>query len=261
MPGASCTPAARRNPIFGGSLRISSGFQRAVADHSTRPKGILVLPANHSFIRQIVSVLVATLVLGSGAVATADTPVTVGTMLIAEYSSSASALVLRLTRRIGMLRESEPSEQISVYGDGHVVVDRAAYRKDGGTFELILTKPELGELLADVLAGGVADFDAEQARQDRKSAARAASAQALRAGTEIHWSSDGEWTEIDVNLMRYRGTAAGAVWHDDVRKRATWHGLRGDVKSHPELEALQGLAQAEERIAALASRSDLREVR
>lgn len=184
--------------------------------------------------------LVSLLLLAAGAAAQSPADEVV-------YSTAADSLVIEFREQPGELRSPGPS--LRVYGDGRFVVQRPTGMKRAGEFSARLTREELAGLLERLAGDGVLDFDAEAARRARADAA---------AG-RISEASDPDSIFLVVRAARVPAGAARSA--APAEKRITWRGLRGDVRAHPEILALQGLADACAELRALVDARDLEPLR
>jgi hypothetical protein len=78
-----------------------------------------------------------------------------------DFNTEPGHLVAALREMHPELAGQDPTPLVRVYGDGRVVLHRAAYMKRAGHYELQLDDRELGALLAE-LAGALQAFDPDE---------------------------------------------------------------------------------------------------
>lgn len=172
-----------------------------------------------------------------------------------ELPSSGSVAVIEYNVIHEMLAESDPEPLVKVFANGWVRVHLPSYMANAGDYRVRLTTQELRQLLADLAADGVMDFDRASASADRQAAAAAA-----RGAGILHHVSDVSETLIDIKLGSYR--SAGAVLtQNDFTKSIRWPNVYTDARQFQSVAQLQGLARAEERLRAILNRPDLTPIR
>lgn len=161
--------------------------------------------------------------------------------------------VVRYQEIIPALADDDPGPTVEVFGDGRVRVHFPRYMRRAGTYEMRLPPERLERLLADLLADGIADFDADRVQTVRGEAeVERESARRRSAGDpEVHSRTDPTTTVIETRLTARRARQSRAP--HVVR----WTGLRGDAEMFPEVPALAGLAAAEQRLRSLLEHPDL----
>ena len=155
-----------------------------------------------------------------------------------DWDHSANAVILELRTEIGMIAEAEKGPVITIFGDGTVEAYYPFYMKRAGVWRAQLSASELDTLVTDIARSGVLDFDAVFLREEKQDLARDKSA----AG-ELRHISDGEWTDLRVNL-RLDSDSTSAPLTRQIR----WYNLDWDIREHPELVELQSLMDATVRL-------------
>lgn len=155
-------------------------------------------------------------------------------------SAADSSVVLRYQSRV--LRGPDAGPSVTVHDDGRVRVHRPAYFVDAGEYELRLPARELENLVAELLALGLADVDTAAIRSEQTNRARARLASRGSIETRV-----GAATSLfELRLAVASDRSDGALRR--VERRLLWRGLAHDARSFPEIEALANLAAAEERL-------------
>lgn len=153
--------------------------------------------------------------------------------------------ILSLSERIGMLEVQDEAPLVQVFASGEVLVHRPSHWINPGDFRTTLSPAELETLVVDLLDLDLGSVDA--------AAIQAAKAQSRRrAGDhyEIHVSDPNEIT-LTVNVSGSAGRAA-------VRKEIRHLGLRADAVTYPEIDEVQAMLAATNRLRELASSRNLR---
>ena len=172
-----------------------------------------------------------------------------------ELPQSAAAVVVEYTVFHQMLADNDPTPLLRVYADGRVRVHYPVYMSRAGDYETLLAPDELQGLLADLVADGVLDFDAEATLADRAAAAAAA-----RAAGRLYHVSDVSVTRIDVRVGSYRAPGTSQAI-PDFEKNVAWPNVYTDARRFAGVSGVQGLARAEERLRAIMQRDDLTRIR
>ena len=178
------------------------------------------------------------------------------------YSSDADAVILQYSLEIGMLKNTDPTPILTVYGDGRVNVHFPAYMKKAGDYRLQLTERELSSLLTSMIEKGVMEFDEKAVKTMKKNAARQRREAAKSRGetSEDVYYSDGETTVIEMYLDGYRPAGKSGPMREKVRKKVSWHGLRWDAKQNPGIASLKGIADVEHELRGLVEHKDLQKI-
>lgn len=167
-----------------------------------------------------------------------------------DYPSDPGFIVLEYMQRHAMLQE--PTTVLRLYGDGHVRVHYPQGMTRAGDYDLLLTGGEVRKLLGTLVANGVFDFEPREVARLRR---EAEAERSQREGT-LFAVSDDTYTEITVRLNRYTPPGGGASI-GDFAKTVTWSNVNVDARMYPSVNALQGLAAAEQELRALLERDDL----
>jgi len=170
-----------------------------------------------------------------------------------DYTADADTVIVSMNQVPDGLEDQDPTPRLRVYGDGRVLVHYPHYMKKAGDYSFVLSKEELDALITSMIEKGTVDFDAATVKSDRQRASVAK--REANPGVAYYQSSD-TLTVIEVNLSTYKAAGSTAV-QNDVSKRIEWHGLRTDVKAHPDIDALQRLAEAEAELVELSLHSEL----
>lgn len=166
--------------------------------------------------------------------------------------ASASTVVLEYTHIHHMLAEHDPVPLIRVYADGRVLIHHPAYMAAAGDYELRLTARELADLFSSFESEGLMDVDVDAGWQEREVARESLAA----SSGELTYRSDTMETWI-----RVRGAVdpSGVLAANSAEtfKEVRWPNVFTDAQRYPGIEAVQVIASAEEKLAALLERDDL----
>lgn len=170
-----------------------------------------------------------------------------------EYATSPDAVVLRYQRILGGMRDPDPGPSVTLYGDGRVHVHYPRYMKRAGEWTLRLPRARMDTLLRGwIIDSGLAEFDAVSAR----TASRQAELEKAARG-ELYYVSDPDITSIELNLSGYRGKGETGEVLRKVSRSYRWSGLQDQVRRHPGISGLAGLASVERDLLAILGRDDL----
>jgi hypothetical protein len=202
--------------------------------------------AGYSSIRVVVVLCVALAAMRSDAQATAASRF--------DYSRDAERVVVSYVELSGELAEPDSAPRLEIFGDGRARVRYPPTMKRAGEYEAALTQAELNDLLVSMVERKLVDFDADAVRARRR---ELVAQRRAAPSPDLFSISDDATVEIGLHLQRYRPTEPGAVERRDVSKHIRYRGLRSDARSFPELEEVQDLMWARDRLRALMHRPDL----
>jgi hypothetical protein len=175
-----------------------------------------------------------------------------------DYARDPNAVVVQYSRIPEQLQQEHQTPHLRIYGDGLVLVHYPEGMKKAGDYRLQLTPQEMDQLVGSLVADGVAEFDANQARRAKKEARRQ-----RRASTGIEMLvADDDTSSIELNLAAYRPALSNTAEQlqvpiTPIQQRIVWRGLRTDARHYPHIDSINRLAAAEQRLLALTRRDDL----
>jgi hypothetical protein len=179
---------------------------------------------------------------------------TVGEMRLA-LPADPGALLIEYDRIDGLAGKVGTRPRLRVYADGRVLIHQPEYRTDAGDWELRLSPQELDELLRQLVAAGVAQFDAAAVQAEKHRQIVARSQQGPR---RVFVVADGPVIRLAVDLggmQDARGRSLGAA-----QRSLRWANVQHEAKWYPEVAALRGLAHADRLLAELSERADKRRI-
>lgn len=169
---------------------------------------------------------------------------------------NADKVLIALVDVIPELAEPDMTPTVRVFGDGRVLVHKADYLKNPGTWETWLGSDELDQLLATVTPT-LYDFDEREVKNEvqvvlsRPEEAESGSVTPLFAqpGAPISFMS------LDVESFSRANGLQEVVVSEPIQ--VAWKGLSVEAKRYSEVTALAQLKAVEDTIRALAARDDL----
>lgn len=170
----------------------------------------------------------------------------------ASYPRDPQTVVASYTLVLGELRDPAPGPSVRVYGDGRAVVHIPRYMKRAGDYEVRLSETEMNALISTLNVPELLQFDPAAVRD-----AKANSLRYNRGGAAgeplLVQDTDPALTTIEMTVRPERAAV--------VSKKISWVGLESDARRFPDVPAIQKLAAAKQRLAALIERDDLVPVR
>ncbi len=181
---------------------------------------------------------------------------------VCEYAEAPGALLVDYRVISAEVAGGEPLQRLQVYGDGRVRVQRPAFVKMPGDYELRLSREEVRDLIAALAAYGVFDFDENRARAALKTRIDAARAREVREGrpARVTATLDADVTLLEVFLERYTPADRGRPLQLNLARRIAWRNLAADGREHPQIPEIAGLAKSVEGLSRLAARTDLERI-
>ncbi len=156
--------------------------------------------------------------------------------------------LISLSERIGMLEVQDEQPLVQVFASGRLLVHRPSHWTRPGDFETVLSVQDLEALIVELLDRDLGSIDATRLAR-AKAEASADDTKALA----IHVSDPNEIT-LALNISGVAGRAS-------VRREVRHLGLRADALAFPEIDELQNLLAATNRLRALTSTRGLRPVK
>lgn len=168
------------------------------------------------------------------------------------------AVVARWSRTPGELAAVDASTQVTVYGDGRVVVRFPEPSPRSGRYQTRISPAELEALMSALVASNAMQFDPRALSEPTPTPSSANVAGARRnastsGGVVIandasiarvgRYTADADVTRLQINLAEYQPDG-GAVQRD-VKQEVAVSGLQRLAGVHPENAALKELAAAE----------------
>jgi hypothetical protein len=186
---------------------------------------------------------------------------------------NSGSVVARWSRTPAELAGFDASTQVTVYGDGRVVVSFPEPSPRKGSYQTRLAPAELEALMGALVSNNAMAFDSRSLAEpppsssvvDRVSSvpdAAATDAVAIAGSAAvarvIRHTADADITRFQINLAEYR--PAGGTLQKDVKQEVAVPGLQRLADTHPENTALEGLATAERTFIELLDRANLEPV-
>lgn len=165
---------------------------------------------------------------------------------ILAWDATSETTVIALEEDAPMTGQADAPPLLRIRGDGAVQVRYRPGSAKAGDYSARMSQDAIGELLRELTALGVMEFDAGQAR------ARMREAQAARgpeAGIPV--TADAATTRLTIRLDEYAPSSDAEVVRDFV-KEIEWYNLDMDAERYPEVEALGDLQRAVERLKGIA---------
>lgn len=169
-------------------------------------------------------------------------------------------VVARWSRTPAELAAFDASTQVTVYGDGRVVVSLPQPSPRQGSYQTQISPAELEALMGSLVSSNAMEFDSRALAEPLPdtSAVDVVSVQS-NANTPggvviandasiarvVRYTADADVTRFEINLAEYQPNG-GAVQRD-VKQKLTVSGLQSLAGVHPENAALEGLATAEQK--------------
>lgn len=173
---------------------------------------------------------------------------------IIEYATDPSEVLISFTETHGVMTGDDAQTRLEIYGDGTVEVQVPSFMKKAGSYQMKLDKVELDQLLQDLAAKDIPEFDSEKTQANKENMINVS--QTTSAQPTLYEVHDASVTNIVINLDRYlkltnNNTANGQVIDAsnevfNLRKKITWKGIRDDSKKFPDIEEIQKLAAAQQ---------------
>ena len=175
------------------------------------------------------------------------------------FSLDAEAPVIEMSVDIGLMRLDDPIPLLRIYGNGEAWIHYPVYMVKAGDYSLSLSPGAVEDLLTELEALGVFDFDAKAVKATQTAIEQQRREETLRQGQPLVLTnrSDDETTTIRVFLEWYQPRDRDEIYQD-FTVRAAWHALQWEARGFPEIEALTGLARAAELLKTFTDHPELR---
>ncbi len=142
--------------------------------------------------------------------------------------------------------------RLRIYGDGRSVSYRPDYFQRPGSFEMVLARKEVDQLLQELEGYGLLEFDSQEVR--RQMMALHGSPLADGSPRPRMIVTDAGRQEVHINLEHY--SPPDGETPTDFQLMVDWGDLRGSIHNFPEIEALKGLQSSFDLLHDLAERVD-----
>ncbi len=174
-----------------------------------------------------------------------------------EYSHDPGTVLVSFREVFPEFADQDPTPLIRIYGDGRVVVFHAAYMKQAGQYEMMISRSELEQLLFQ-LTTALMDFDKEEVKNQKK----ATDELLWDAATDledlvIFHDSDAEISVFQLNIEAFLSGGPRGKTISKPRLDRSWRGLRFDARDYLGNESIQALMQAELSLRELSRRDEL----
>ena len=171
-----------------------------------------------------------------------------------EISNDPEEIIVSYTQALSEMGGGDKGPSVTVYADGHVIVEYPPFMKNAGEYTLQLSQVEMDRLLRSLVDKKVMEFDPQAIRRSKREA------RAAEKGVEttLYGVSDAPTTIIEIRLSRYTGAGLPAQEQLNVNKKISWHGLGADARNYPGIKAIQDLHAAQKDLHALMNRKDLK---
>lgn len=174
-----------------------------------------------------------------------------------EYSRDPATVLVSFREVFPEFADQDPTPLIRIYGDGRVVVFHAAYMKQAGQYEMMMSRRELEELLLE-LTPVLIDFNKYKVESQKAVLDELlwASATHLDEIVLFH-DSDAEISIFHLNIESYLPDGSQGKTISKPKLDRTWRGLRFDARDYLGIESIQALMQAELSLRKLTRRDEL----
>lgn len=173
---------------------------------------------------------------------------------VIEYTKDSREVIVSFSETHGVMSGKHAKTTLKIYGDGTVDVFIPIFMKKAGSYQMKLDKAQLDQLLQDLSAKNIPEFDTVKTQTDKNN--EIAAAQLSSAQTTLYEVHDASITTIELNFDSYlklsnKNSVNGQVFDSsneilDMSKNITWKGIRSDSKKFPDIEAIQQLATTQQ---------------
>jgi hypothetical protein len=162
-----------------------------------------------------------------------------------EYSRDPGTELVLFREVLTEFADQDPTPLIRIYGDGRVVVFHAAYMKQAGQYEMMMSRVELEALLLQitpVLMGfKTEDVNSQKEAMDELLWAAATDPEDL----VLFHDSDADISVFHLNIDTYQPDGTQGIRISKPELDRSWRGLRYDARDYLGIEPVQALMQAE----------------
>jgi hypothetical protein len=174
-----------------------------------------------------------------------------------EYSQDPGTVLVSFREVLTEFADQDPTPLIRIYGDGRVVVFHAAYMKQAGQYEMMMSRTELEALLLQ-LTPVLMDFNNEDVQSQKKAADELLWAAATDPEDLVLFhDSDADISVFHMNIDAYLPGGAQGITISKPKLDRSWRGLRFDSRDYLGIESIQDLMQAELSLRELTKRDEL----